>query len=35
MNKKIFLTVLIALCVLSAYSCSPHQSTRPDDELIA
>ncbi|MCX5886887.1 MAG: hypothetical protein NT096_13415 [Proteobacteria bacterium] len=33
MNKKIFLTALIALCVLCAYSCSPRQSTRPDDEL--
>jgi len=33
MSKKIPLAVLIALCALCAYSCSPRQSTRSDDEL--
>ena len=33
MNKKILLNVLIVLCVLCTYSCSPRQSTRSDDEL--
>ena len=33
MSKKIPLAVLIALCGLCAYSCSPRQSTRSDDEL--